>query len=95
MKDRVPQGAQQSRGCADFGFAREAELEKAADSANRQAVVLKLAEVKRALAESRREMKAACQRIETLTNANSQLKSDLTHLAHKEAKTYLRPRRKD
>lgn len=87
MKDRVAQGTQETRTGAGSGISREAESANAADSAKRQRVVLELTEVKRALVKSRREMKAACRQIDTLTNANSQLKSDLMHLARKEAQT--------
>ena len=87
MKNRVPQGTQKIGACAGSGIRREAESENPADSATQQRVVLELAEVKRALTKSRRALKSACQQIETLTNANSKLKSNFMHLARKEAQT--------
>jgi diguanylate cyclase (GGDEF)-like protein len=59
-----------------------------ADPLSRQQYALELAEARRALAKSQRETRSARLQIETLTNANGQLKSELKHLAQREAQAH-------
>ena len=67
------------------GIKHEPEPENAADFPKRQRRVSELAQVKRALAISRRETKVACREIESLRNDNSRLKRELVALARDEA----------
>ena len=76
-----------TRTCADSASRREAGSKDASESSNQPRAALQLADVERALAESRGELEAAYRQIETLTNANSQLKSDFLDLSLMEAKT--------
>jgi diguanylate cyclase (GGDEF)-like protein len=81
MTVEPPPDAQDSR----TGIKHESEPENAADFTKRQRCVSELAQVKRALAISRRETKAACREVESLRNDNSRLKLELVALARDEA----------
>ena len=61
--------------------------ESTADPPDQQQYALELAQARRALAKSQRETRSARLQIETLTKANSRLKSELEHLARREAQT--------
>jgi diguanylate cyclase (GGDEF)-like protein len=81
MTDGPPLDAQDTL----TGIKHEIEPEIPADFTKGQRVVLELAQVKRALAISRRETKAARRAIESLRNDNSRLKQKLVALARDEA----------
>ena len=81
MTVEPPPDAQDSR----TGIKHESEPENAADFTKRQRCVSELAQVKRALAISRRETKAACREVESLRNDNSRLKLELVARARDEA----------
>ena len=70
---------------ARTGNEHASEPENVAYFTKRQRVASELAQVKRALAVSRRETKAACREIESLRNDNSRLKLELVSLARSEA----------
>ena len=83
MTIEPPPDAQDTR--TRTGIKHESEPEDAADVTKRQRRVLELAQVKRALAISRRETKAACRQIDSLRNDNSRLQLELLALARDEA----------
>jgi diguanylate cyclase (GGDEF)-like protein len=83
MTDGPPQDAQDT--LTGTGIEHESVPEIASDFTKRQRVVSELAQVKRALAISRRETKTACREIESLRNDNSRLKLELVALARNEA----------
>jgi diguanylate cyclase (GGDEF)-like protein len=83
MTVQLPPDAQDT--FTDTGITHDSEPEIAADFTKRQRVVSELAQVKRALAVSRRETKVAYREVESLKKDNSRLKLDLAALAHEEA----------
>lgn len=83
MTVEPPPDAQDTR--TRTGIKHESEPEDAADVTKRQRRVSELAQVKRTLAISRRETKAACRQIDSLRNDNSRLQLELLALARDEA----------